>query len=405
LQLTVEKPSPSGAIASVTSSDPAKLVVSRSATALGSGSISGDILPNSQTMYPFYLQALEGSGNVRVTVSVEGHADAVFDVALLPSWLQLFAGSVGGLVSVSPGNPVTVTLAPAFLKPGDFYSRTGAMRAGLDTLRVGLQAGSQGVLSGVPETVELRPGTNATFSIQAAARGDTTIQIAPNQMFGDPPPAIEPIIFRVRSSAAAFSSSNCYQLILGRDTQKDCSFNNSVPANFTIRSEQPELLLVSQNRDQPGRAEISGPLSGFTIQGLGSEGTAEVVVSAPGFADLRIAVMLRPSTVAIANISSGVEFAVRANATTDLRLGLFPLGPNWSGIEDPLRAGLSIPVDISATPSGVISVEPARVLMGTTYESRTFKLRGLTPGTAVLRIRAEGYAESSASTLMLRVIP
>lgn len=382
-----------GGIARVTSSDPAKLVVSRSSITLGTGSISVAIQPNVAAVDAFFLQALSGEGEVVVTVAVEGFGDTSIPVVLRPAFLVV-RGGFGDTVIPPSGLAVSVqalfeSLAMQF-QPVGFT--VGILRPGLDPIRVNLRAEPAGVVRNLPASLELRADASPNFTLQAGSPGEAEIFAEAPEWFDPPPPQIEALFVRTPGPAALAIESGCGDLTMVRDSQVECRRNSGVAV--TIRSEDPGRVLVSASETQPGQAQITTNGS-FSLQALGSFGTTELVLSAPGYPETRIAVVLRPSQIGLIGPTPAATIQMPPSGVLELRLGLF--APN-SQNEVRVRAGLQLPVTLEVTPAGVITANPARLTLTSGFNANPFTLRAVSPttsGAAVLRIRPEGYPESA----------
>src|SRR5262249_51528432 len=101
--LGLDAPAPTGGLnVVITSTDSKRVLLSNSATALGSGQITvpfsaGSFGPASQ----FFIQALDGAGTVDLTASAPGFATRTATVTLTPSGFLLNPGFIGSFTTTA----------------------------------------------------------------------------------------------------------------------------------------------------------------------------------------------------------------------------------------------------------------------------------------------------------------
>lgn len=247
---------------------------------------------------------------------------------------------------------------------------------------------SSGIL---PASIELRADATAGFTLQAGDPGVAGIIAEAPGLFDAVPLRLGLLAVRVVDPTVTIDRG-CGDLILFRDTQQEC--RRSSPLPVTIRSEDPSRVLVSAVATEPGLAQVTTSGS-FYVQALGTFGTTELVFTAPGAAEARIGVALRPAEIRVPGFPPATTLQMPASGTQELRLGLARPGSDVFGDLQP-RPGLQVPVTFDLTPSGVVTVTPARLNFTSGFGVNTFTLRAVspgTPGTTVLRINAEGYPE------------
>lgn len=403
LQLRVSlDASPNAGIARVTSSHPARLLVSRNESAEGTGSTTFAVPARSSEIGPLYLQALEGSGEANVTIALDGYAEAVLNVRLVPSWIQL-----SGTGLIGPGGRTTLTAFLRFDDPAPAPGGSTGLRAGIGPVRVNIRPSPAGVIS-APAQVELRPGVSS-FPVEVTATGLGEVELALDAApFFDAPPTEEgPFLIEVRAGESPRLTSDCGALVLVKDSQSaECAINVPAGVVVTVRSEDPERLLVSNAPNSVGQAQAVG--NRITLQALAAEGTVEAVASAPGYREHRFAVAMRPSGFAfVQRLSSGsAEINITGSNPIQLRVGLASAGVLSDAREVTPRAGLNVPVEVTVAPGGVVTLEPARLTFGVSPESRQLSIRPVTAGNTVVRLLAPaGFVELAAGTVAVRVVP
>src|SRR6185503_1772283 len=151
-QLTASLPVPAPAgnlTVTFTSDDPSRLVISSVQTAAGGASATVQVTAGQSVSPAVYLQALAGSGTVKVTASAIGYADGTSNVTLMPSGFYIFAP---GIVSTF----TTTTFAPNT----QIFARSARLNANL-------------TLSGTDQ--EVRGGLTVGFDIVSSLPSVGTI--------------------------------------------------------------------------------------------------------------------------------------------------------------------------------------------------------------------------------------
>ena len=390
LRVSLPRSLPSGGIARVVSADPSKVLLSRSSAAAGSGSISVAIQPSASSLDEFYVQALGNQGEVNLTTSADGVADIVTTVVLRPSYLMLTPGTSSSVLTIPPsGLPVGVVAAfeslPVGTQPAGIA--IGTLRPGMETVRAQLRSDPAGVVRNLPATVDLLPGATTQFSLQPGPSGEADVLVEAPGVFELLPQRYTPLSVRVGDFTGPAIDGGCGDMVLNRDSQVEC--RRSSPSAVTIRSEDPSRVVLSTVENQAGQAQITTSGSYF-VQALGTFGTTELTLTAPGSPEERIGVALRPSEVRPAGFLPGSTLQLSPGGTLEFRLGLFPPGVGGNNDLRP-RGGLQLPITFELTPSGVATVSPARFNFVPGFNGNVFSLRSVAPGAAVLRISADGY--------------
>ncbi len=388
LSLTAEQRSSTGT-AQVTSGDPARLVISRSS--LTPGAASATVNVQDGRVETIFLQALEGSGEVPLRVSLPGYAETVITVILRPSWLRLSRSGV----TLTPGERATLTVEAAYEAAGGDVA--GNLRPGLGTVSFGLRADRDGVVTGLPASGQLGADGRATFTITGAANGEVILGVDGTPLFDATSPSRFSRVV-VAATSPGRINVDCGG-VLGHDTQRECFFSGV--SGLTVRSEDPTKVLVSTDTGQPGRAEVTPGRNSFVLQGLAAVGTTELILNAPGYAETRFAVVHRPTYVALEGFSSAPSsFTIARGSRTSRTLAL-QLTPPYGTLTP--RAGLQLPVTLTVEPAGIVKIDPASLAFGPARDSQTFTIEGLAVGAATVRMAAPGHPGSPLTTFTVRV--
>jgi hypothetical protein len=167
----------------VTSSDPSHLLVSPSPATPGQASAS--VVYRQGQQFSVFVQALAGSGTVKVTASSPGYQTAGSEIQLTASSVILFnQPSANPLTTSSPPVPLEARLAPY---PQNFSPVIQALRAGASPVSVQVSLSDMHVGSVTPTQVLFNPGdSRQPFSFQPLAAGSTLVSLSVPSGFVDP---------------------------------------------------------------------------------------------------------------------------------------------------------------------------------------------------------------------------
>ena len=167
----------------VTSSDPSRLLVSLSPAAPGQASAT--VVYRQGQQFSVYVQALAGSGSVKVTASSAGYQTAESQVQLTAASVILFnQPSPNPLTTNSPPVPFEARLAPY---PQNFSPVAQALRAGASPVSVQVSLSDTHVGSVTPTQVLFNAGdVRQPFSFQPLAAGSTLVSLSVPSGFVDP---------------------------------------------------------------------------------------------------------------------------------------------------------------------------------------------------------------------------
>ncbi len=382
LHIPLSKANPNGVIASVRSSDPSLLVVSRNPSVLGSGSLAVAIQPGSEAGEVF-IQALAAEGEVLVTASIPGFAEQQWLVRLGPSWFTLQLAAFNGQIAVGETTRVSVLLEPS----ENGLSRT--LRPGLGTLRLGIVAANPSLVRLAAPFLTIADGDYAaTVNLEGIALGSSLLSLEQPPGFGPTPIGQAQVLLRVVPNKLSLDCTERGPFLwLARDSQITCRIGGG-PAGTVVQavSSDPARILLSTNPTALGSGQQTltmAPESRLVFQALSATGTVEVILSAPGFDDLRVSVVLR-HLVVVPNLTS---FSISKGTAGTLRLQLVPLDIERTSLRPTAaRAGATIRVGATVSPAGIISLASPSVTFAAGAESAEIALRGDATGTALIQL-------------------
>jgi hypothetical protein len=385
-----------GAIVTLTSSDPTILLLSRSATTVGAASVVIAVPAGTHVTQAIYLQAL-AQGTVTIQVTAGAPAAVASTVVVQPSWVS--CGSKP--VSLASGASQTLYCfayypASAAGQPSGAQFQSVGPRAGLSNLTIGLASSAPNVFTVTPATQTLA-ATSTGATLGGIAAGTGILQVTAPPGFGPSPDGSEEVPVTV--TPATLGLACAAEIGLGQDTQITCAIGGA-PGAMTATSTDPGLLLVSANANTAGAATASsGGGQSFTILALANAGTAEVVFSAAGYQDARIAVALRPSQFTV-TLPSYAEQALTLQSGNSLALSVAML---QGGNAATPRAGVTIPLDLSVDNSNIASLTPAHLNFTGAQGSGNFTMKALAPGSTLLRLTAPANYQVTGTPVAIGV--
>jgi hypothetical protein len=370
------------AVVTLTSSDPRRILLSRSATTPGNASVNLAVAAGDRYTQTFYVQALEGEGEVELRVSIEGQTRPVTLLRLVPSWFA--CSTSAGRIDIVEGTTHDVQCSARFTddtrQPVQSLSEID-LRAGFDDVTLNATTSSPGVFTVAPSAAVWTQRMVRNLTLRGLAVGEGELRIEQPAGFGPAPAESEVVRVRVvlRDLPARCSES----LVVGKDMQVTCAFELREPVTITATSEDPALLLVSTDPRAvgAGAAAATGTAVGFALQSLSAWGTVEVVFTAPGYRELRLPVVLRRADLFL---DTPMPLTLQAGSTVSLNVTIRVPG-TYGGT---LRAGANVPVEFSASPAGVIAIEPTRLTLTGGMTTPHLQVRGLAPGRAILSLAA-----------------
>lgn len=395
----------SGAIVKITSSDPAKVLLSRSASSPGSASISVAAPAGDTKTQLFYVQALDSEGEVTVTASGDGLETSAL-VRLSPAWL----GCQSPMTRLAAGGFTDVLCRFMFL-PGS--EGTSSQLASI-TPRAGMDGAEVRFTTTAPEVFMLTPSTGVlstqvggyTLRLQGLAAGKGELRVEPVEGFGNAVDGSDKVAIQV--DAAAMPVGCGPEITLYRDLQVNCTGYLPIGAEITLVSEQPNLLVVSGSPKAAGtreaRIRIGEGGAGIWLQPLAGRGTAEVTLRGAGFKDHRIAAVLVPTELAINAPTTGAPPTLATKVGGTAAVSLAPLSTG-SPLSPQVRPGATIAVEFAAEPAGVVSFEPPIVNLNEATSSATVHLKAIGGGTAVVRVKAPEGVNVSGVPIVVSVQP
>ncbi len=396
----------------VTSSDPNRLRFSLAPDRAGSGSILIPVRTGSKETREFWVQALTDRGDVGYSVTAPGVGTKQGKVTMAAS----------GFVIAGPGNSASVQTTPRS-RASTLTVFSVALDSSWDLIE------PQPVAGGIPVQVSITSsnplvgsvaspqitfngGTGAASTdFQPRSEGDVDVMVAVPKGYNSPA--------RRRSVAIAVHSPKMAlldQVRLGKNLEVKGSvvLGEAAPEGglrVTLTSQNPRQLLLSPSATEVGAESITlaipagGLNAPYYLQALDGSGEVTYMATAPGYTPRTATVALTPSGVMVTPQAYGPPdeaevlrangsgdprgFAMRVSTQRQMALAVWTvqLDPKTKRGADittqPLRAGMSITVDLSSSNPNVGTVGATATLSGgSEYAVVDFTAR--TPGSTII---------------------
>ncbi len=379
-------PAPAGNLqVTITSDEPARLLLSNNATTPGSASIVVQVNAGSSQLPQFFLQALDDSGTVEITATATGYAPGTSTITLTPSGFYWWSGDVTTTTFSGDSN---VVLRLGRLTPGSLTVGT------LQPLRAGFTAdvavaSSDPAVGTLTSPVTFTGGESQdTASFDPLTGGTTTLSLTQPAGFEVPSNRNQQITATVTAPAITLSD-----IIVGDDLQTFPTLRLAtappVPTDMILTVQNPAIAVISTNTTTVGAATLT--YSGVTgtnpgtlvVQGL-QEGSTTVMVEASGYQTRTATITVTPS--GFYWFSGDVTTTTfSANSNVVLRLARLAPGSLTVGPNQPLRAGFTADVAVASSDPVVGTVtSPVTFTGGESQDTASFD--PLTGGTTTLSL-------------------
>lgn len=402
--VVLDAPAAQGGLTVTLQTDSPSLLLAKNGSSIGSQSISFTVAEGGTSVGgPVYIQALESSGTVNITMSAPGYQTNTVPIALAPSGMTI---SLQTSVNANTLTNLNLRGVAYRLNPATGATAGSQQIRGGFTLTTGLTS-SQPAVGTVPAEVSATGNGNATgpeFVFTPLAEGSTELTVT--QPTGWQTPSNWSSL-TVNVSAPGMSLLGT---VVGKDLQNQAQVTLAAPApqggtTVTVTSQSPDLLL-STVRTAVGASSITLDVPAgqsatpfFYVQALGSSGQPTVTFTAPRYASGSTQYELRPSAVAF-NTNSFSTTTISGNQV--LTVGTYPLFnyPSNQFISPSeareVRGGitLSVPIVSSDPAVGAITTPLPLQIVGGTSELTQFNFLPASAGTTTLSItQPPGFLE------------
>jgi hypothetical protein len=419
-------------------SDSASVLLATSPTAVGTGSITVSVPPNTTSLPPFYINAAGTAGSSAIlTASATNFSSGTANVAVTGSAFILMAANGQPL-----GNFTTTTISfPTSLTVGfwqlDSLSRPlsqGVLRPG-QSASVAVTSGttSTGTIAGSPALFSAGESTNTSLSFQPQANCTTpcttTLSVAQPAGYNAPASGGQLTVTVNKPTVTLLAPTP----IIGQNLQVFASgtMDATYPDNLVvdITSDNPNVLLapvpapgnpVVQGTQTlriivPTGSGMSGSFPSYYVQSLAASGVAHLTATVKkfnltdaGFNVTPVTVTLRPAGFVLDG-GNGVGGTIGASSPNGASVHVIAvvLDPDTlapTAVEQPVRGGFAASVSVvSGGPAATISGSPVTIGSNSSRGVVTVNSISPSPGVVVgIPPTPTGFSQpSSGSSLMV----
>ncbi len=374
---------PTGGRTVTLTSNSANLLLSASATTVGSASITLAVAAGSTTAPAFYAQALASTGSATITETVPGYNSTTATVKFVPSGFIVLGGT--STTSLSATSPVYVYFGQLDPTTLDYTGQTLILRPGASTATVGLTNTDTpaGVGTLASSSLVFNPGdTSHQTTFQPAVAGSAVIGFSGTLAGYSTPSTNATTTFTVTtptSSVQALTVGNYMEMTTFGTLQVGAP---SGGVKVTITAPSSGTMLLSTSASVKGTTSISFTLAAgssstptFYVQSQGGgAGTVDLTISAPGYANGTGVITVYPSGFALQGSNFTTTLTDNPTTLTIVPAALDPMFLNIYQVQElvPNVTTLLAP----ATPTGtlVLTVQSGTAPVGTfSLNSVTFK--------------------------------
>lgn len=387
--------------ATLSSSDPTKILLSTGAFVAGNSSVTVTL---GQGSSQFFVQSLTDRGTATVTVSAPGFTSGSVNVTLGPTGFTLQNQATLSTTSLSPDT--TLQIVPTVLDPSTLGVRTTQpLRAGLSGVQVNVTSSDTRVGNITTSPVVFNGGDQyKATGFHPVGAGTAVITVDVPAGFSTPAGQRQVL------ATVASPGLTMYSGPVGFNLQTQATINLTAPApaglRLTITSTDPSKLLVSPSSLATGSGSISlnvftgATTVSFWVQALGSSGTVQVTASAPGFNNGSVDVLLYPSGFGFL-FFGGSTMSLSRGTTQFLYVGTVLLDPQTLtpiGTAPQLRPGLApFTVNVTSSDPTVAAITGSPLAFSGGDSQKNIWVSGVSPGITTISISTPAGFSAPAS--------
>jgi len=392
-------PAPTGGRAvTLTSSDPSKLLLSTSATAAGTGSITVNIAAGSTSGPTFYVQGLASTGSATITETASGYNPTTVTMNFTPSGFMV----QGGTSTTTFSTPSQVTVSFAQLNPGTltFYN-WATLRAGVSAVVPLKETDTPaGVGSLGAASISFSGGnTSHTTTYQPKAAGKSVIG------FGTLPAGYSVASNYASTTFTVTAPTITLQPVVVGNYMQTTTYGylqvGAPTGGRTVTITAPSSILLSTSPSTKGSSTLTFNLAAgqssipsFYVQSQGAgTGTMNLSVTASGYANGTGTVTVYPSGFAL----QGSDFTTHlSDNPTTLTIVPAALDPTFHNVYQVQELIPNLP--IAATATLQLTVQSGTGVGTFSLKSVTFK------GNDIPNYLTSSFVPKSVGTALITVI-
>jgi hypothetical protein len=377
--------------AQFTSSDPAKVLLSATASSAGAASITVHFAAGQPIASTIYVHGLVDAGSASIRITAPGYTAASATVTLART--TFVADQTSLTVNLLSSSTLRLRPAPVGIT-GFFFTPAYQFRPGIAPFNLTATIANTAIATVSPAQSVVSAGiSEIDLKLQPVAIGSTNLAIS----VPDPYLAPAAIPITVQGGFLAVNGPT----ILGKDLQ--AAFTLSSQTTVTVTSSDPSRLLVSASATQPGAASVVATQGTFYAQGLADSGSVTITVSASGFQIAPSPITLAPATVVFGSLPNLTGFStISPPVSLPAQLTPAPFAQPQAR-----RAGagpLIVPITLSDAAVG--SVTPAQLTFNPGDSIGSFNFQPKAAGAELITLAIPpGFGDPfSARELLLNVI-
>ena len=397
-----------GVVVTITSLDPARVLLATAANVAGSASITRTVSAGSTSIPSFWVHALAGTGTSDIQATASGYANDTSTITMQPSGFIL---NMGNLNTNTFAANTTIRVDAAMLNATTLnYQQSQPLRGGVTAnVTVTSSDTNVGTIVGSPAVFNAGDTLNFATAFNPATTGTSTISITTPAGF-QTPNNLQSITATVTAPNISVSSAT-----VGRDLQEGVSISLGAtppsPLTVTVTSNNGAIATITKDGTVAGGTSLtftnvtSTSVGSFFVQGRGL-GSTTLTVQAAGYNDGTSTITVNPSGF-ILNMGNLNTNTFAANTTVRVDAALLNATTLNYQQSQPLRGGVTanVVVTSSDTNVGAIVGSPAVFNAGDTLNFAT-AFDPATAGTSTISItRRPASRRRTTSSRSLRRSP
>jgi hypothetical protein len=409
---------PNGAFTGkLASTEPDRLKLSLDPKAVGSASVT----ITAQTINNgVWMQGYDSSGVVKVKAQATDGSTADISVYLFPATMAVRPASNTSFPSDDLSSQITLnqpysskdftlSVRPYLvdMTSGKVLWTSGlAIRGGADPFFVQAQSTDATVVQPVPPDALMDQAIGDTrLSFRVAGNGDVLLSASQPDSFVTVPDASLKV--HVFERELGFNVPTLLSPDMQMPAQVVPLNDSSTQTTVTITSLDPSKLVISTEAMAAGTESATAPM-GQTVylqalSGAQPGDSVRVRLQAAGYATSERTVPIAAAELQL--LSTQVPIPIQPGANSSLNLVYGPItetGTISSTFGGTMRAGVTVPLQLSTSDTNIISLPQQTVLLD---HSVTIPLRGVAPGRAQLQVQAPPGVTNRAATVDIAVQP
>ena len=365
--VTLDEAAPAtGLEITLTSSDPSRLMFSKTAEGAGSASLTLVVRAGYRDSPDYYIQGFGKSGAVSYTASAPGFAGGSGTVTLTPSGVILIRSGMGvsTLLTTTGAAKTDLVVCSALLDSEMNFVRPQPV-AGGRSVSVTVTSSNVKVGAAVPAAITLDGGSaRASLEFRPFTAGETTLLLNVPQGFSVPAQ-----FARVATTVMIPGIAVTDDISIGHNLQTGGIVNLGEPAPaggvvVTLTSNDPGKLLLSRAPDQVGSDSITftipagGVTASYYMQALAGAGAVTYMAAAPGFRQRTGVVTLTPSGLVMGGPQGPPDEAELLNK--EIAEGPHGFVTNLAGRASTIITVYTVQLDPATRRGADLTVQPVR---------------------------------------------